>query len=121
MCLAQEHNTVTLVSPPVRLEPAAPRSRVKHSTTELPKIAFTVEANTMNPDQTATNRSVWSGLGLNTTKQADKKADNTKVVNGDKKVNLISFEILRLRALITTSALDKFCDMSQRMIFPTMW
>ena len=30
MCLAQGHNTVT----PVRLEPAAPRSRVKHSTTE---------------------------------------------------------------------------------------
>ena len=28
--LAQGHNTVT----PVRLEPAAPRSRVKHSTTE---------------------------------------------------------------------------------------
>ena len=30
MCLAQGHNTVT----PVRLEPAAPRSRVKHSITE---------------------------------------------------------------------------------------
>ena len=30
MCLAQGHTTVT----PVRLEPAAPRSRVKHSTTE---------------------------------------------------------------------------------------
>ena len=30
MCLAQEHNTV----PPVRIEPAAPRSRVEHSTTE---------------------------------------------------------------------------------------
>ena len=30
MCLAQGHNTVT----PVRLEPAASRSRVKHSTTE---------------------------------------------------------------------------------------
>ena len=30
MCLAQGHNTMT----PVRLEPAAPRSRVKHSTTE---------------------------------------------------------------------------------------
>ena len=30
MCLAQGHNTVTTV----RLEPAAPRSRVKHSTTE---------------------------------------------------------------------------------------
>ena len=30
MCLAQGHNTVT----PVMLEPAAPRSRVKHSTTE---------------------------------------------------------------------------------------
>ena len=32
MCIAQGHNAVT----PVRLEPAAPRSRVKHSTTELP-------------------------------------------------------------------------------------
>ena len=30
MCLAQGHNAVT----PVRLKPAAPRSRVKHSTTE---------------------------------------------------------------------------------------
>ena len=30
MCLAQGHNAVT----PVRLEPAAPLSRVKHSTTE---------------------------------------------------------------------------------------
>ena len=31
--LAQGHNAVT----PVRLEPAAPRSRVKYSSTELPK------------------------------------------------------------------------------------
>ena len=31
MCLAQGHNAVTRV----RLEPAAPGSRVKHSTTEL--------------------------------------------------------------------------------------
>ena len=30
MCLAQGHNAVT----PVRLEPVAPQSRVKHSTTE---------------------------------------------------------------------------------------
>ena len=30
MCLAQGHNTVT----PVKLEPVAPRSRVKHSITE---------------------------------------------------------------------------------------
>ena len=30
MCLAQGHKAVT----PVRLEPAAPRSHVKHSTTE---------------------------------------------------------------------------------------
>ena len=30
--LLKDHNAVT----PVRLEPAAPRSRVKHSTTELP-------------------------------------------------------------------------------------
>ena len=35
MCLAQGHNAVT----PVRLEPVAPRSRVKHSTTEpLPSL-----------------------------------------------------------------------------------
>ena len=34
MCLAQGHNAV----PQVRLEPAAPRSRVKHSTTELPLV-----------------------------------------------------------------------------------
>ena len=32
MCLAQGHNAVT----PVRLEPAAPQSRVKNSTTEPP-------------------------------------------------------------------------------------
>ena len=31
MCLAQGHNAVMLVS----LEPAAPRSQVEHSTTEL--------------------------------------------------------------------------------------
>ena len=31
-CLAQGHNAV----PPVRLEPAAPQSRIKHSTTEPP-------------------------------------------------------------------------------------
>ena len=31
MCPAQGYDTVT----PMRLEPAAPRSRVKHSTTEL--------------------------------------------------------------------------------------
>ena len=30
MCLAQGHNAVT----PARLEPAAPRAQVKHSTTE---------------------------------------------------------------------------------------
>ena len=33
MCLAQGHNAVT----PVRLDPVASRSRVKHSTTELPR------------------------------------------------------------------------------------
>ena len=33
MCLAQGHNEVT----PVRLEPTAPWSRVKHSTTEPPR------------------------------------------------------------------------------------
>ena len=34
MCLAQRHNTMT----PVRLEPAAPWSRVKHSNTEPPAL-----------------------------------------------------------------------------------
>ena len=39
MCLAQGHNTVT----PVRIEPAAPLSRVKHSTTEpLGSLVFVV-------------------------------------------------------------------------------
>ena len=39
MCLAQGHNTVT----PVRLKPAAPLSRVKHSTTEpLGSLVFVV-------------------------------------------------------------------------------
>ena len=40
MCLAQGHNAVK----PVRLEPAAPQSQVKHSTTELP-------SNSLDPDQ----------------------------------------------------------------------
>ena len=43
MCLAQGHNTVT----PVRFEPAALRSRVKHSTTEplrsLPNVMLNKE------------------------------------------------------------------------------
>ena len=51
MCLAQGHNTVT----PVRLVPAAPRSRVKHSTTE--PLCFlknvSIEATSVDPDQTA--------------------------------------------------------------------
>ena len=34
--LLKDHNAVTLV----RLEPAAPRSRVKHSTTELPLFCY---------------------------------------------------------------------------------
>ena len=38
MSLAQGHNTVT----PVRLEPGAPRSRVKHSATELPQVLYNV-------------------------------------------------------------------------------
>ena len=33
MCLAQGHSAV----PPVRLEPATPKSQVKHSTTEPPR------------------------------------------------------------------------------------
>ena len=41
MCLAQGHNTVA----PVRLELAAPRSHVKHSTTKLSK--------SVDPDQIA--------------------------------------------------------------------
>ena len=36
MCLAQVHNVIT----PVRLEPAAPRSPVKHSTTEPLRSSF---------------------------------------------------------------------------------
>ena len=36
MCLAKGHNTVT----PVRLKPAALRSQVKHSTTELPIVLY---------------------------------------------------------------------------------
>ena len=39
---------------PVSLEPAALRSRVKHSTTEpLCSLIFIMEENTMNPDQIA--------------------------------------------------------------------
>ena len=43
MCLAQRHNAVT----PVRLEPPAPQSLVKHSTTEplLSQIKIEVELN----------------------------------------------------------------------------
>ena len=48
---------------PVRLEPAAPRSRVKHLTTKplrSRKKTFTMETNPMNPDQTAQRSSlVW--------------------------------------------------------------
>ena len=50
MCLAQGHNSVM----PVRLEPAATRSRVKHSTTEplcSQMCSFTHrETNVVNPD-----------------------------------------------------------------------
>ena len=42
MCLAQGHNAVT----PVRLKPAAPRSPVKHSTTEPLR-----SANSLGPNQ----------------------------------------------------------------------
>ena len=83
MCLAQGHNTVT----PVKLEPAAPWSPVKHSTTELLRshtlgILFQSEwsgveefihlslasfygtlANSLKPDQTPCF-SVWSGSTL---------------------------------------------------------
>ena len=48
MCLTQGHHTVT----PVRLEPTALRSQVKHSITE-PLRSLIKEVNTMNPDQTA--------------------------------------------------------------------
>ena len=41
MCLAQGHNAVT----PVRLEPTAPRSQVKHSTTEPLRSHLTLESN----------------------------------------------------------------------------
>ena len=55
MCLAQGHNAVT----PVRLEPATPRSRVKHSTEPLRSLSVakiqmhSKKANNKNPDQTA--------------------------------------------------------------------
>ena len=72
MCLAQGQNTVT----PVRLEPTAPRSRVKHSTTEplcslncwssaragIHRIVRI--ANREDPDQTASSEAVWSGSAL---------------------------------------------------------
>ena len=53
MCFAQGHNAVT----PVRLQPAAPRSQVKHSTTALPivqdQIYITYFPNRVDPDQAA--------------------------------------------------------------------
>ena len=51
MCLAQGHNAVM----PVRLEPAALRSRIKHSTTEPLRSLY--------PDQN--RRSVGTELGPN--------------------------------------------------------
>ena len=39
MCLAQGHNAVM----PVRPEPTATRSRVKHSTTELPLVNLIID------------------------------------------------------------------------------
>ena len=45
MCLAQEHNALTLV----RLEPAAPRSRVKHSTTEPQRSQFNTAVSHHSP------------------------------------------------------------------------
>ena len=59
MCHAQEHNTVTLV----RLESAAPRSRVKHSTTRryflgcsvvtlyFASVQLSNVSNSLDPDQ----------------------------------------------------------------------
>ena len=51
MCLAQRHNTVT----PVRLEPAAPLSQVKDSTTEPLRsqwcISVLILANSEDPDE----------------------------------------------------------------------
>ena len=55
MCHAQLHNTVT----PVRLEPAAPRSRVKHSTTGQ----GTSVSNSIDTDQD--QHSVIPDLGQN--------------------------------------------------------
>ena len=86
MCLAQGHNPVT----PVRLEPAAPRSRVKYSTTEplrspvicilsltsiseqsrrhlswiVGETPFNALANKADPDQAALVRAAWSGSTL---------------------------------------------------------
>ena len=63
MCLAQGHNTETLV----RLEPAAPQSRVKHSTTEpLCSLKMLVRiANRGDPDRTASEEAViWVSIVL---------------------------------------------------------
>ena len=51
MCLAQGHNAVT----PVRLEPTASRSRVKHSTTETLRSSglMLVVENNVDSHQTA--------------------------------------------------------------------
>ena len=50
MCLAQGHNALT----PVRLEPAAPRSRVKHSTTEPLRSQFNTAVSHHSPDLSMT-------------------------------------------------------------------
>ena len=55
MCLAQGHNAVT----PLRLEPAAPRSRVKHSTTEP------LRSHSSYGTQVARNSIIWASTREN--------------------------------------------------------
>ena len=52
MCLAQGHNAVTLV----KLEPAAPQSRVKHSTTEPLRPLSAIGKSTDAPQVASRNR-----------------------------------------------------------------
>ena len=54
MCLAQGHNIVT----PVKIKLAAPRSQVKHSTTE----PVCSHLNSVDPDKIAPEGSILTGV-----------------------------------------------------------
>ena len=56
--LAREHSTVT----PVSLEPAAPQSRVKHSTTALPNVGGSLRAGVTKC--LSKKQTIWSGSAL---------------------------------------------------------